>query len=320
MNAINTASAVLSVENLGVSLPRGGRRISVLDHLDLRIPAGQMLALVGESGSGKTLAALSVMRLLPAGAATSGRVLLRRADGVTDLLSLSEPAMRRVRGRDIGMVFQNPLAALNPSHTIGRQIAESLRAHPDAAGVDRAAIRARTVRLLDEVGIANAADRLDDYPHQFSGGMRQRATIAIALACGPRLLIADEPTTGLDPLVARQIMALIAELRRSREMGVLFVTHDLSIVEAHADIVHVLYAGRTVEQAPADGFFAGNAHPYSQALLGSVPRLGQTRLRSIAGTLPEPEARPPGCRFAPRCPRARRRAGDHRARRADLEP
>ncbi len=156
---VRSAEAVLRVEDLGVSLPRGGRPTSVLDHLDLTIPAGRMLALVGESGSGKTLAALSVMRLLPAGALTSGRVLLSRGEGVADLLALPEPRMRGVRGRDIGMVFQNPLAALNPSHTIGRQIAESLRAHPDAVGQDRAAIRARTVQLLDEVGIARAAEQ-----------------------------------------------------------------------------------------------------------------------------------------------------------------
>ncbi len=297
------AAPVLRLERLGVSLMRGGRLTPVLDELDLAIPAGRMLALVGESGSGKTLAALAVMRLLPPGAVTTGRAALARAGGEQDLLQLTEAQMRGVRGRDVGMVFQNPLAALNPLHRIGKQIAESLRAHPDQAGQDARSIRASVVRLLDEVGIANAAARLDDYPHQFSGGMRQRATIAIALACGPRLLIADEPTTGLDPLVARQIMALIASLRRSRDMGVLFVTHDLSIVEEHADLVHVLYAGRTVERAPAAAFFAGNAHPYSQALLGSVPRLGQTRLRTIPGTLPEPELRPVGCRFAPRCPR-----------------
>ncbi len=300
---IQPAAPVLRLERLGVSLMRSGRLTPVLDDLDLAIPAGRMLALVGESGSGKTLAALSIMRLLPAGAITTGRAALARATGEQDLLSLSEAQMRSVRGRDVGMVFQNPLAALNPSHRIGKQIAESLRAHPEAAGQDARSIRASVVRLLDEVGIANAAARLDDYPHQFSGGMRQRATIAIALACGPRLLIADEPTTGLDPLVARQIMALIASLRRSRDMGVLFVTHDLSIVEEHADLVHVLYAGRTVERAAAAAFFAGNAHPYSQALLGSVPRLGQTRLRTIPGTLPEPETRPVGCRFAPRCSR-----------------
>ena len=286
--------AVLRLEGVGVALRRGRGLVSVLDELDLVVEAGQMLGLVGESGSGKTVAALSVMRLLPPGAVISGRVLL----GGSDLTRLDEPAMRAVRGRDVGMVFQNPLAALNPSHTVGRQIAEAYRAHTAA---DARAGRQRALQLLDEVGIPDAARRLDDYPHQFSGGMRQRVMIASALACSPRLLIADEPTTGLDPLIARQILALIARLRREREMGVLFVTHDLSVVEEHADAVQVLYAGRTVECGPRAAFFAHSAHPYSQALLGSVPRVGASRLRTIPGLLPEPEARPPGCRFAPRC-------------------
>ncbi|MGI4977115.1 MAG: dipeptide ABC transporter ATP-binding protein [Janthinobacterium lividum] len=290
---------VLRLEGLSVALPRGRRVVSVLDALDLAVPAGEMVALVGESGSGKTMAALAAMRLLPPGAVLGGQALLRGQDGETrDLLRLGEAALRRVRGRDIGMVFQNPLAALNPSHTVGQQVAEAVRAHTD---VDRRGAMARARALLDEVGIPDAANRLGDHPHQFSGGMRQRVMIASALACSPRLLIADEPTTGLDPLVARQIMALLARLRRERGMGVLFVTHDLSVVEEHASRVHVLYAGRSVEWGAAGAFFAHPSHPYSQALLGSVARVGRARLRTIPGTLPEPEARPPGCRFAPRC-------------------
>jgi len=290
---------VLRLEALSVALPRGRRVVPVLDALDLAVPAGEMLALVGESGSGKTMAALAAMRLLPPGAVLGGRALLRGQDGGSaDLLRLGEPELRRVRGRDIGMVFQNPLAALNPSHTVGQQIAEAYRAHTDA---DRRTATARARALLDEVGIPDAINRLGDHPHQFSGGMRQRVMIASALACSPRLLIADEPTTGLDPLVARQIMALLARLRRERGMGVLFVTHDLSVVEEHASRVHVLYAGRSVEWGAAARFFAHPAHPYSQALLASVARVGRARLRTIPGTLPEPEARPPGCRFAPRC-------------------
>ena len=206
--------------------------------------------------------------------------------------------MRGVRGRDVGMVFQNPLAALNPSRTVASQIQEAWRVHQ--GGSVRAA-RARALELMGEVGIPDPAQRLDDYPHQFSGGMRQRVMIAMALACAPKLLIADEPTTGLDPLIARQIMQLIARLRREHAMGVLFVTHDLSLVEEHADAIHVLYAGRSVEFGGAKAFFAHQRHPYSAALLNSVARLGQTRLQNIAGQLPEPEARPAGCRFAPRC-------------------
>jgi len=288
-------SAILRLENLSVKLQRGRHgQVAILDQLNLEVNSGEMLALVGESGSGKTIAALSVMRLLPERATISGNIWL---DG-TNLVALDEGAMRAARGRDIGMVFQNPLAALNPSHTVGAQIAEAYRIHN--GGSARAA-RARAQELLGEVGIPNPAGRLDDYPHQFSGGMRQRVMIAIALACSPKLLIADEPTTGLDPLVARQIMALLSRLRREHNMGVLFVTHDLSIVEEHADAIHVLYAGRSVEWGQAAPFFAQPRHPYSAALLGAVARVGQARLQNIPGYLPEPESRPAGCRFAPRC-------------------
>jgi oligopeptide/dipeptide ABC transporter ATP-binding protein len=288
-------SAILRLENLSVALQRGARRpVPVLDHLSLTVKAGEMLALVGESGSGKTIAALSVMRLLPKGAKITGQAWL----GDTELTALDEPAMRRIRGLGAAMVFQNPLAALNPSRTVASQIQEAYCVHNSASG--RAA-RARALELLGEVGIPNAAQRLDDYPHQFSGGMRQRVMIAMALSCSPKLLIADEPTTGLDPLIARQIMALIGRLRREHDMGVLFVTHDLSVVEEHADSIHVLYAGRSVEWGGAEKFFAHPRHPYSEALLGSVARIGQARLQNIPGNLPEPESRPPGCRFAPRC-------------------
>ncbi|NPD68094.1 ABC transporter ATP-binding protein [Lichenicola cladoniae] len=286
---------MLRLERLGVSLPAhgGGGRVQVLEELDLDIRPGEMTALVGESGSGKTIAALAAMRLLPRGAATTGRALF---EGV-DLLVQDERRMRDLRGR-IGMVFQNPLSALNPSMTIGAQVAEGHLLH--AGGTGRQA-RARAIELLGEVGVPDPARRLDDYPHQFSGGQRQRVMIAAALACDPRVLIADEPTTGLDPLVARQILALLARLQVSHRLGVLFITHDLSIVEAHADRLCVLYAGRAVEWGAAGRFFAHPRHPYSQALLKAVPRLGQATLQGIPGTLPDPAARPPGCRFAPRC-------------------
>jgi oligopeptide/dipeptide ABC transporter ATP-binding protein len=288
-------STVLNIDHLSVALKRGrGGVVPILDELNLTINSGEMLALVGESGSGKTIAALSVMRLLPPGARLDGHIWL----GETDLTALDDRAMRRVRGSQVGMVFQNPLAALNPSRTVASQISEAYRVH---AGGSARAGRARALDLLGEVGIPDPARRLDDYPHQFSGGMRQRVMIAMSLACSPKLLIADEPTTGLDPLIARQIMALIARLRREHEMGVLFVTHDLSVVEEHADAIHVLYAGRSVEWGRAKDFFAHPRHPYSEALLGSVARVGQARLQSIPGNLPEPESRPPGCRFAPRC-------------------
>ena len=288
-------SRVLTLDHLSIALKRGrGRPVGILDDINLAVNEGEMTALVGESGSGKTVASLGVIRLLPRGAAISGRVLLQDRD----LTALTDAEMRKVRGRDIGMVFQNPLSALNPTTRVGSQIAEVYRLHTGES--DRAA-RIRALDLLGEVGIPDPKDRLDDYPHQFSGGMRQRVMIAMALACSPKLLIADEPTTGLDLLVARQILALLTRLRREHRMGVLFITHDLSIVEEHADQVHVLYAGRSVEWGTARGFFAEPRHPYSQALLGAVPRLGQSRLASIPGNLPDPEDRPAGCRFAPRC-------------------
>lgn len=288
-------SCGLELDHLSVAAIRpDGTRVGLLDDLSLTVAAGGMTALVGESGSGKTIAALATIGLLPRNARASGQVML---DG-TDLLELGETAMQKVRGRDIGMVFQNPLAALNPSMRVGRQIGEVVRLH---TGAGPAAARARARDLFEDVGIPDAADRLDDFPHQFSGGMRQRAMIAMALACRPKLLIADEPTTGLDTVVARQILALIARLCREHRMGVLFITHDLSIVEAHAERIHVLYAGRAVEWGAAAAFFAGPRHPYSQALLGAVPRLGQARLATIPGTMPDPADRPDGCRFAPRC-------------------
>ncbi len=287
-------SPVLDIRDVSVSLRRNGQDVVILEELNLTIAPGEMLGLVGESGSGKTIAALAIMRLLPAGAKIHGEILLSGEN----LARAPEARMRSVRGKAVGMVFQNPLAALNPSHTVAAQICEAWRVHQ---GGGKARARAKALELLREVGIPNPEARLDDYPHQFSGGMRQRVVIAMALACSPQLLIADEPTTGLDPLIARQIMNLITRLRRERNMAVLFVTHDLSVVQEHADTIHVLYAGRSVEWGAAPNFFIHPRHPYSEALLGAVARLGQKRLQNIPGNLPEPESRPPGCRFAPRC-------------------
>jgi oligopeptide/dipeptide ABC transporter ATP-binding protein len=287
-------NSVLDIRGLNVTLPRGGRNIPVLEQFSLSVAPGEMVALVGESGSGKSVAALSVLRLLPPGAQISGQIWL---DG-EDTVRAPARRLRQLRGAVAGMVFQDPLAALNPAHTVAAQIAEVWRLHK---GGSRAAARVRVLELLHEVGIPDAAARLDDYPHQFSGGMRQRVMIAMALACAPKLLIADEPSTGLDPLIARQILELIARLRRAMNLAVLFITHDLSVVAEHADRVHVLYAGRSVERAAADGFFAQPRHPYGAALRHAVPWLGQAELSAIPGQLPEPEKLPPGCRFAPRC-------------------
>ena len=288
---------VLSLRRLGVELAgRDGHGVaSVLEDLDLEVREGEMTALVGESGSGKTIAALAVMRLLPHGARITGQALFAG----DDLVTLNEHQMRSRRG-SVGMVFQNPLSALNPSMTIGRQVAEGHRLH---SGASASAGRRHAIELLGEVGIPDPARRLDEFPHQFSGGQRQRVMIAAALACNPKLLIADEPTTGLDPLVARQILDLLARLQRDHRMGLLFITHDLSLVERHAQRLCVLYAGRGVEWGEAPAFFAHPRHPYSHALLAAVPRLGQASLRGIPGTMPDPGHRPAGCRFAPRCPR-----------------
>lgn len=287
-------SPILEIKNLTVKLKRGGQDISIVDDLNLTVSSGDMLGLVGESGSGKTVAALSIIRLLPPGAIITGEVLL---NGV-DLVKLTEAQMRGVRGKGVGMVFQNPLAALNPCHTVAKQIGEAWLMHN--SGTKRQA-REKALELLGAVGIPEPHTRLDSYPHQFSGGMRQRVMIACALACSPSLLIADEPTTGLDPLIAQQIMQLIAKLRREYNMGVIFVTHDLSVVQEYASHICVLYAGRAAEWGTAKAFFEHPRHPYSEALLGSVARLGQARLQNIPGNLPEPETRPQGCRFAPRC-------------------
>jgi oligopeptide/dipeptide ABC transporter ATP-binding protein len=277
-----------------VSVAIGGTRI--LEALDLEVARGEFVALVGESGSGKTIAALSVTRQLPAGAEFWGRIVV---DG-TDVLGLDAAGLRRVRGGAVGMVFQNPLSALNPSHTVGAQIAEAVRLH---ARLSPAAAGRRALELMREVGIRDAENRTHEHPHRFSGGQRQRVMIAIALAAEPKLLIADEPTTGLDPLVAQQILSLLARLRRQHDMGVLFVTHDFGVVRAHADRVHVLYAGRTVETGPRGSLLAHPRHPYTSALLAAVPVAGRRVLLDIPGQMPEPGRRPTGCRFAPRCDR-----------------
>lgn len=287
--------SVLRLDNVSVALRRGrGQVVPLLDQICLAVNRGEMTALVGESGSGKTLTSLAVIRLLPRNARLSGQIWL----GNIDLLRLPQRDMRKIRGRDIGMVFQNPLASLNPSVRVGAQIREAYRLHTGES--DHAAC-ARARELFGEVGIANAKERLGDYPHQFSGGMRQRAMIAMALACSPKLLIADEPTSGLDAILTRQILSLLTRLRREYQMGVLFITHDLSVVQKYADQVHVLYAGRSVEWGSSDAFFNAPRHPYSRALLGAVPRPGQIRLTAISGVLPDPEAMPIGCRFSPRC-------------------
>ena len=289
---------VLAVENLTVAFRAGRGEVTAVEDLSLHIGAGEILGVVGESGSGKSVTALAIMGLLPRPTArvVSGRVVFEG----TDLLTLGERRLRHLRGPGIGMIFQEPMSSLNPVFSIGEQITETLRAHER---IGPAAARTRAVELLDRVGIPSAARRLGDYPHQLSGGQRQRVMIAIALACNPRLLIADEPTTALDVTIQAQILDLLLDLRQERGMAVLLITHNMGVVAETADRVLVMYAGRSAEHAPVGALFAAPSHPYTRGLLSCVPdlELDVRRLPAIPGSLPDPGRRPPGCRFAPRC-------------------
>jgi oligopeptide/dipeptide ABC transporter ATP-binding protein len=284
---------LLSIRGLSV----GFGPLAVLDQLDLDIAKGEALGIVGESGSGKSMTALAVMGLLPPGGAITGGSIALEG---TQLVGMPESQLAKLRGTRMAMIFQEPMTSLNPVLTVGEQIAEVLRHH---RGMDRAAARAEAVRLLGMVEIPDAARRAGAYPHEFSGGQRQRAMIAIALACRPKLLIADEPTTALDATVQAGILDLLRGLRRELGMAVLLITHDLGVVSDFAERVLVLYAGRVAETAPAEKLFRAPAHPYTQALLAAIPKLSGpiAALPAIPGTVPAPYAMPPGCRFAPRC-------------------
>jgi oligopeptide/dipeptide ABC transporter ATP-binding protein len=280
---------------------RGTWHAAVRD-ISLRLERDETLALVGESGCGKSVTALSVMGLVqpPAGRVAAGRILL---DG-QDLAALDEPALERLRGDRMAMIFQEPMTSLNPVMTVGDQVAESLRIH---CGLSRAAALERAGALFEEVKIPSATQRLREYPHQFSGGMRQRVMIAMALACEPAVLLADEPTTALDVTIQAQVLGLLADLRAKHGMAVLFITHNLGVVAQIADRVAVMYAGEIVEQGPVGAIFARPLHPYTRALFAAVPRIdlaGQA-LAAVGGRVPALDAMPEGCRFAPRCPLAR---------------
>ncbi len=290
------AEGGLVVRGLTTLFPSRFGPLTAVDGVDLDLAPGEILGLVGESGSGKSVTLRSLLRLVHPPGRVAGEVLWNGRD----LLALREADLKRVRGREIATIFQEPMTALNPVLTVGRQIDESLRAH---TGLDAAGRRARAVELLDLVGIPAPATRLGDYPHQFSGGMRQRAMIAIALAGEPRLLLADEPTTALDVTIQDQILKLILGLRDRLGMGVILVTHDLGVVAQSCDRVAVMYAGRIVESGAVAEVFADPRHAYTRGLLGSVPRAGGERrpLLSIDGTPPGLADRPPGCAFNPRC-------------------
>ncbi len=273
-----------------------------VDGVSLDVSAGEVLGLVGESGSGKSVTSLSIMRLVPQppGEIMAGSSI--RFAG-RDLLELPEKEMRRVRGNDVAMIFQEPMTSLNPVFTVGRQIVEALRLH---LGMDKREARERATELLRIVGIADPQTRVDEYPHQMSGGMRQRVMIAMALACEPDLLIADEPTTALDVTIQAQILELLAELRERLGMAMLLITHDLGVVAEVCDRVAVMYAGQIVETGDVGEIFNDPRHPYTEGLLRAIPRLGRSagRLAVIPGTVPAPTRWPAGCRFHDRCPYA----------------
>ena len=300
---------LLDIRGLVTEFTTESGRIRAVAGLDLRVDAGQTVALVGESGSGKSVTSLSVMRLIraPRGRIAAGEIRFRCRDGVVrDLAALDEAAMSAIRGNEISMIFQEPMTSLNPAHSVGHQIAEAVRLHRK---VDRAAAWRRAVEMLSLVEIPEARRRAESYPHQLSGGTRQRVMIAMALACRPALLIADEPTTALDVTVQAQILELMRRLQREIGMGILFITHNLGLVAEIADKVEVMYGGRVVEQADVDSLFAAPRHPYTQGLLASLPvvdhalrrQKGRQRLKAIPGSVVDPRRPPPGCAFAPRC-------------------
>ncbi len=291
---------LLEVQDLRMVFPVEGGEAVAVDGVSFAIDRGRVLGLVGESGSGKSMTALCMLRLVPPpGRITRGRVLL---DG-RDLLSLPEREMRKVRGAQVAMIFQEPMTALNPVLNVGSQVAEAIALHRP---VSRRQAWERAVALLGEVGIPDAARRAGDYPHQLSGGMRQRVMIAMAISCEPALLVADEPTTALDVTIQAEILGLLRRLRERYGMALLLITHDLGVVAEQADDVAIMYAGRIVEQAPVATLFESPLHPYTQALLRSMPTLGRhaERLETIPGQVPSLTRLPSGCAFRDRCPRA----------------
>jgi peptide/nickel transport system ATP-binding protein len=291
-------SELLSIEGVRTVFRTSNGEIPAVDGVDLAVARGRTLGIVGESGCGKSMLSLSVMRLVPPpGRIAAGRVMF---DG-RDLLSLAPQEMRDIRGNRIAMIFQEPMTSLNPVFTVGDQITEAMRAHDRATSTST--LKARAIEALGRVRIPDPSRRFDEYPHQMSGGMRQRVMIAMALACNPDLLIADEPTTALDVTVQAQILDLLRELQQQTGMAIILITHDLGIVAEMADEVAVMYAGRVVERASGTAIFDDPQHPYTLGLLGSIPRIEETRERLLAieGAVPPPFALPQGCRFHPRC-------------------
>ena len=293
----SATTPLIKVENLGVRLNTSRGPAQAVRGIGFSLKRGETLGLVGESGCGKSVTALALMGLLPDSAVVTGSI---RLDG-RELVGLSDPDYCRLRGNRISMIFQEPMTALNPMHTIGRQVAEPLRRHKKCSAAEA---RKETIALLDRVGLPDAAKRVDAYPHQFSGGQRQRITIAMALACQPDVLIADEPTTALDVTIQGQILNLIADLVAEHGMSMILISHDLGVIAENVDRMMVMYGGTVVESGSTDAVFTRLGHPYTQGLFRARPRLGAkkgTRLKTIAGTVPELADLPMGCAFADRC-------------------
>jgi oligopeptide/dipeptide ABC transporter ATP-binding protein len=291
---VNDAQPALEIRDLRVTFPTESGEVQAVRGVDVTVAEGELLGVVGESGSGKSVTFLAAMGLLPKSAKIEGSVKVHGRE----LVGVSNSEMRNQRGKRISMIFQDPLSALNPTHKIGHQVAEMIRSHND---VSKSAAWARAIELLDIVGIPQPRTRASQYPHEFSGGMRQRVMIAIAIANDPDVLIADEPTTALDVTVQAQILDVIQRIQHDFHAGVIFITHDLGVVARIADRVQVMYAGRTVERGDVDAIFRTPTHPYTRGLLASLPTLGRARLTPIPGAPPNMLRPPSGCAFRPRC-------------------
>jgi len=297
---------LLQIRGLIVELPTVQGWVRPVNDVSLQIAAGECLGLVGESGSGKTMLSLALMGLLPTGARVKGEAILEgtansgvNAKSRKSLTALNDDEWREIRGQEIAMIFQEPMTSFNPVMRVGSQIEEAIRAHKPQLSAEE--VRLRVLTAMQQASLSEPERRAEQFPHQLSGGLRQRAMIAMALAAGPRLLIADEPTTALDVTVQREILQLLQKLRRELGLGLLFITHDLGVVEQVADRVAVLYAGRIVEEGPAKEVFGAPKHPYTQGLLAASPRLERGKLTPIPGSVPQLTALPPGCAFEPRC-------------------
>jgi peptide/nickel transport system ATP-binding protein len=318
-------NSLLEINNLKTYFTTLDGMVRAVDGVSLSVAPGQTVGLVGESGCGKSVTASSIMRLLPKRTSqiVEGEIIFRREDGETvDLATVDQDGrlIRSIRGNEISMIFQEPLTSLSPVHTVGAQVAETVKLHQK---VGNAEARERTIHLLSQVEIPNPEQRFDEYPHQFSGGMRQRAMIAMALSCNPRLLIADEPTTALDVTIQAQILELMQSLQDKLGMAILIITHDLAVIAEMADQVAVMYMGKVVESADVRTVFRRPLHPYTVGLMRSIPRLGsrsKERLTPIPGSVPDPFSIPSGCAFYPRCPAPKQESCNQDVPLTEIEP